>query len=527
MALLSMFVAPSSGIHAQDAVRAPASSLVRRPGALPPDSVPVVLRAISREPMPAAIAQLPRHGPLTLPVAQFMVVAATAWSNVSTLYADSADDALFRCAVSSGLADSSARRLVRERPWRAFDVEASASPYVVFQVMPLALPVPGCARERLRDTGLLARGILFTDASSFGRGSDITDVDVVVSSSFVAPSMYGRVPVAVTDWLPIRGSAAERPAPPRQVRVYVPMDAIAPQGGVTPHVSLRIWTENVNVVSVPIPDDIAGQLWRELVPWRLERVRAAVSGLPAGDLPALPTPGDATLQRAVEDYRGGKVVEGAERAAAWQSLHQARRVAADADASLPARDDRLIASVMVGGVLAAGGDSVAAAPLIDDALTLAPCLVPSTPSAGAFARVVSARRPRVRCATRPTDEVWRRGLMYPGGGHAAAGDKSAALVAASIVTAALGGAVAATIAASHRYDRYQSAHSVERAQHLYDGAVSMRWVARGLALGAAVAWLSDGRIAVAREKRRARVLRAQQLYGRDSCTERGARGCPP
>jgi hypothetical protein len=476
--------------------------------------------------MPAAIAQSPRHGPLTLPVAQFMVVAATAWSNMPTLYSDSADASLIRCAVASGLSDSSARRLVRERPWRAFDAEASASPYVVFQVMPLALPVAGCARERLRDPGLLTRGILFTDASNPARGSDITDVDVVVSSDFVAPSMYGRVPVAVTDWRPFRGSTAERPPLPRQVRVYLPMDAIAPRGGVTPHVALRIWTENVNVVTVPIPDDIVGQLWRELLPWRIERVRAAVADLPATDLPAVPTPGETALQLAVERYRGGEVASGAEQTAAWQAFDKARRLASDADARTPARRDRLIASVVVGGVLAAGGDSVAAATLIDEALALAPCLMPSTPPTGAYARSIAARRPKARCATRPPGELWRHALMYPGGGHAAAGDRSAAIAAASVVVATLGGAVAATIAASHRYDRYQNAHSVERAQHLYAGAVSMRWLARGLALGGAAAWLGDGRLAVAREKRRASALRAQQLYGREPCAERGARTCP-
>ena len=201
-------------------------------------------------------------------------------------------------------------------------------------------------------------------------------------------------------------------------------------------------------------------------PGRADRRAAAV--------PVVPLPNDQALMVAAARYGQGDVVGGAEKAAAWRALDRARSGGIEADARPELRRDRLIADVMVGGVLAAAGDSVAGAALAADALATAPCLVPTTPAAGPYAVTLTRLRPNVRCSVLPSSAIVRRGLLFPGGGHAVVGERGRANRAAAVVGLAFGGAIGATVAASQRYSLYKEETSVEGARDRYARAASMR-----------------------------------------------------
>jgi hypothetical protein len=462
---------------------------------------------LAREETPAALAGLPRHLPTVIPVEQYLVVASTTWSHDWAVAQDSAESDLRRCGAALGMANDTVRAFLDERPWNAFDAEVRGLPYVLFQAMPLDLPTAECLRSRLYDPRYLQRGILLSTASLLDAGNNVSDVDVFADERFVSPTIYGRVPVAATDWLRPSPTRTARPDV-RQVRVYVPMQALDPRNGRFPFVVLRVWNAYLKMITVPIPEPLTRRMWAELLPWRIEQHRASVTGGPA-----VPLPNDRTLQLVVRRYQRGEIVDAAEQAAAWRALDRARR-GTDSTTTSSLRHDRLIADVMVGGVLAAAGDTGAATALADDALATAPCLVPSTPATAAYATLLNRRRPNVRCSTVTESSVMRHGLAFPGGGHSVVGDRGLAIAATSAVAVALGGAVAATVAAGRRYDNYKKATTVDLARTRYAGASSMRDLATGLAIGGAVLWIGDMGYAVLRERRHTRRVRAQQSFGR-------------
>jgi hypothetical protein len=270
------------------------------------------------------------------------------------------------------------------------------------------------------------------------------------------------------------------------------------------------------MIPVQVPDTLTKRLWGELLPWRIEQRRSALTG-GAAAVPIVPLPNDQTLAVAVARYGQGDVAGGAEKAAAWRALDRARSGGIEADARPELRRDRLIADVMVGGVLAAAGDSVAGTALAVDALATAPCLVPTTSATGPYAATLTRLRPNVRCSVLPSSAVVRRGLLFPGGGHAVVGDRARANRAMTVVGLAFGGAITAAVASSQRYSHYEEQTSVEGAQKQYDRAASMRTLATGLAVGGAVVWLADMGYAVRREKRHTDRVRAQQSFGRGAC----------
>jgi hypothetical protein len=456
-------------------------------------------------------------------VEQYLVVASTTWSHDWAISHDSSDADLFGCAATLGIPRDTARAFLEARPWRAFDAEVGGSAYVLFQAMPNDTPTAICARGRLHDARYLQRGILLATGSQLNAGNNVSDIDVFADAEFVSPTIYGRVPVAATDWDRSPPTSLRRPVL-RQVRVYLPMEAIDPHAGRFPDIVLRVWNDYLKLIAVPIPGTLTRQLWRELVPWRLEHGRSVVVSESA-DVPAVPTPNDAVLRAAVDRYRRGEVVDGAEQAAAWRALDRARSRGVDSAGGQQLHRDRLIADVMVGGVLAAARDTVAAAPLADDALAASPCLVSTVRATSTYAMVLTNRRPKVRCSTLPLSTIARRGLLFPGGGHSVAQDNGRAAAATTVVGVALGGALAATVAASQRYKHYKEATTVERAQQRYTNASSMRDLATGLAIGGAAMWLADMGYAVVREKRHTASVRAQASFGRDGCGSAGLFRC--
>ena len=520
VAVLALVVAGARPTEAQRPGE-PSRAAVSRPIAPAPDSTPVVRAPLARETTPRAIEGLPRHLPAVIPVEQYVIVVSTTWSH-DWAARDSADGDLLRCAATLGLARDTARVLLERRPWRAFDEVAGGAPYVLFQAMPNDIPTAACARDRLYDPRYLQRGIALATASLLNPDATVSDVDVFADDEFRSPAIYGRARVAATEWFRAPDRPVLPPPPIQQVRVYLPMDALDPRGGQFPTVMLRVWKDYVKVVMVPVARPLTRRLWHELVPWRLERARGAV---PAGaDVPAVATPDNAVLRAAVQRYRRGEMVDAAERAAAWRALDRAKTGGVDTTHTASLRRDRLIADVMIGGVLAAAGDTVAATPFVDDALATTPCLVPSTPATGTYARVVSSRRRNVRCAGLPLSAVARRGLMFPGGGHSIAGDKGLAASAVAAVALTLGAAGVATLEASRRYDAYKDATSVESARRRYASAASMRDLGVGLVIGSAAVWLADMGYAVVREKRRTARIRAEGSFGRERCVDAAA-GC--
>jgi hypothetical protein len=502
--------------------RSPAAALTV-PDGPPPDSVPIARQPLSRDTTPPAIASFPRHAPAAFSADQYVVVASTTWSHDWVTRADSTDEALLRCLTASGIPTDTAHGLLDARPWRAFESEAAGAAYALFQVMPFEAPVTECARARRFDVTHLQRGVLLATASMLEANS-VSRVDVYTSDQRVSPAMYGRVPVSVTEWFRRPTELPPTRPAPYQVRTYLPINALGPRGGGLPTVTLRVWNDSLRAVDVRVPTTITTQLWRELLPWQLQRFRGA-AGVAPSNVPAVPSPNDAALRAAVDQYRRGEIIDAAQKAAVWRALDRAKSGGLDTAGSAALRHDRLIADVMVGGVLAAVGDTSSIAPLADDALGEAPCLVPSTPAAGAYATTLSARRPKARCSSLPSSRVARAGLVFPGGGHSVVGDRGRAVVAASLVIGALGGAAVATAVEQQRYNTYKDATSVEAAVQGYDSAVAMRNVALGLVAGSAAIWLADMWYAVVREKHHAAAVRSQMSFGRERCGNGRADGC--
>jgi len=404
------------------------------------------------------------------------------------------------------------RSFVEAEPWHEFDAVASAFPYVLFQVMPLDTPPVECGRMRSDSPRYLQRGVLFTRTGILSAESNVTHVDVLVDSSFAPPAIYGRAPVVVAGLVTSTAPSAKR-ANPHQVRVYVSMDALDPRAGRFPTITLHVWSDSLPPIRIPVRSPLTKALWHELVPWRIDQRRDALASGTA-DVPAVPEPNDAVLHAAVARYRAGEVADAAEQAAAWRALDLARSGGVDSAGSAEVRRDRLIADVMVGGALAAVGDTTAASAFAVDALATAPCLIPTTSASGTYMRVLTSSRPDARCTSLPRSAIVRRGLMFPGGGHSVAGDRGHAVTTASLVTGAFVGAAVATWSASAHYDKYEQANSVERAQSLYDDVAMMRNVAAGLVIGGVAVWLGDIGYAILREKRHTARVRAEQSFGR-------------
>lgn len=523
VAALALHIARGSLAEAQRPAGPPAVLVSRPMASPPPDSIPVVRESLTRQSTPPAIEGLPRRLPIVILQEQYLVVASTTWSHDWAVRQDTADTDLLRCAVTLGVPQDTVRAFLNERPWHSFDEEVEGSPYVLFQAMANDNPTATCAQPRLHDPRYLQRGIVLTTASLLNAAHNVRDVDVFGDTTFRSPTIYGRVAARATEWFRAPDAPLARPRSVGQVRVYLPMDALDPYGGRFPSVGIRVWNSYLKLVTVPVPSSVSRQLWYELVPWRLDRLRGAV---PAGtaDVPGVPAPNDAGLRALVQRYRRGEVVDAAEQAAVWRTLDRAKS-GGDTTHEASLRHDRLIADVLVGGVLAAAGDTVAATPFADDALATAPCLVPTTPAAGAYRRLLSSRRPSGRCAGLPLSKVARSGLVVPGGGHSVAGDKGLAVAAASAVAVTLGAAALARVAASHRYDHYQEATSVESAEDRYASAAAMRNLGIGLAVGSAAIWLADMGYAVMREKRRTERIRGQATYGREQCHVPLTQGC--
>jgi hypothetical protein len=258
------------------------------------------------------------------------------------------------------------------------------------------------------------------------------------------------------------------------------------------------------------------------VPWRIDRRRDAMS-ITVADVPAVPTPQDEALQAAVARYRTGAVIEAAEQAAAWRGVGHAPSGGGASAGNSALRRDRLIADVIIGGVLGTQGDTTAVRAFARDALASAPCLVTTAPVTSSYARILASARPNVRCVSLPGSAIMRRGLVFPGGGHSVAGDGGLAFTTAAIVAGAFAAAGVATWSASQRYDKYKQATSVERARTLYDDATTMRTLGTGFLIGGAAAWLGDIGYAWLREKRRTARIHDEQTFG-THCAG-GARRC--
>ena len=491
---------------------APPAAAGMRPIAPPPDSVPRIREPIAQQPAPPAIATLSRPLPLVLPFDRYTIVASTTWSHDSAGRTSASDAAFLRCTGTLRIPRDTARALMEAEPWREFDVAASTFPYVLFQVMPLDTPPVECGRMRSDAPRYLQRGALFTRTGVLDAESNVTHVDVLVDSSVAPPAIYGRVPAVVASPATSTSAGAKR-ADPHQVRVYVPMAALDPRNGRFPTTTLSVWSDSLPPIRIPVRSSLTKALWHELVPWRIDQRRDGVAS-GTTDVPSVPDPNDAMLRAAVDRYRTGRVTDATEQAAAWRALDLANSGGVDSAGNAELRHDRLIADVMVGGVLAAVGDTVAASAFAVDALATAPCLIPTTSASGTYARVLTRTRPEARCTSLSRSAIIRRGLLFPGGGHSVAGDRGHAVMAASVVTGAFVGAAVATWSASTRYDKYEQANSVERAASLYDDAAMMRSVATGLVIGGVALWIGDIGYAILREKRHAERVRAEQSFGR-------------
>ena len=482
-----------------------------RPIAPAPDSAPVVRKTIPREPTPSAINGLPRHLPIVLRFDRYTVIASTTWSHGAAVRTSASDAAFLRCAATLRVQPDTARSLLAVEPWREFDAAAADAPYILFQVMPLDTPLVECGRMQPDAVRYLQRGALFVRPGTSASGIDISHVDVLIDSSFAPPMIYGRAPAAVAGSFVMSSPSGRRPSP-HQVRAYVPMDALDPTSGLFHDVTLQVWSDSLQLVGVPVRHALTNVLWHELVPWRIDRRRDTAS-IASTDVPAVPTPQDAVLQGAVARYRRGAIIDAAEQAAAWRAVDLARSGGVDSAGSGGLRRDRLIADVIVGGVLAAQGDTTAVRPFVRDALASAPCLVTTAAAASTYARILTSTRPDVRCVSLPRSAIVRRGLVFPGGGHSVAGDRGRAITTAAIVAGAFAAAGVATWSASQRYDKYKQAMSVARAQTLYDDATTMRTIGRAFVIGGAAAWLGDIGYALLRERRRSARIRDEQTFG--------------
>jgi hypothetical protein len=292
-----------------------------------------------------------------------------------------------------------------------------------------------------------------------------------VGDRIAEPVIYGRVPV---EELPSRARAGTGSDSIPQLRIYLSPGELAPDSlGRLPRVRVRAWSDDsTTAVEFDLPMDVVHQLWKDLLPWRLEHY---ASTAPPERRAPLPTPSDSALRVAWRYYSDGQTREAA-------------LLTAGRSYSAPlTRNDSLQGGVQLALSLLAMDDTLDAAPVIRELMSDNPCLTLAASAPPGYEERFDRVRPRERCKV-AVGRTIVKSLVLPGFGQLSVGRHVGA--AFTIGTAvALTVAIKSYIASQDAYRSYESNTNTEAAVALYGRASRKRTTARGALMAGAGIWL--------------------------------------
>lgn len=402
------------------------------------------------------------------------------------------------CGQALGTQPQPLAALTGTTSWVDFDAAAGDAPLITLTIAP-RIDAPSRCLEPvdapLARVAMIASGLQAALDTLLPPPNDIRAAELVVGDRIVEPALAGRVP---TVRLAPRGYVG--PDGGHVLRLYVSADALVADGRER-RWALRVWNATrTEPEIVAIPPAVIQQLWRELLPWRVERLRTATaSGLPVG----IPAPRDAVLARAHEAYVAGRFVEAAQAAVP--------RI----DAPDVSREDRLSARMQLAATFSGHDDSAAAVEMFSAALSLEPCLTLPSSTPARMREQLERARPDFRCQPTPVLQVVRLGLI-PGRAHRRLEPQRriAGLTPALLTGAVAVGSVLLHLDARQQYQTYLDTR--DDAARAYESAANAHATANAVGIAAWAVWGGTILHAVWLERRRYRQYDAVRDYGRDA-----------
>src|SRR5690606_17552575 len=149
-------------------------------------------------------------------------------------------------------------------------------------------PMIDCGANEVARHAALARGIRFGRNPTYSGANDAVRAELVVTGAPVAPLLAGRAEVTQV----AQGRLWENGT--GQVRLYVPIDALAPTAsGRMPPVRVHVWNSvNAFPDTLAIPEGALRALWDSELHWRAARLANANVVTPSDARPVLPLPRD-------------------------------------------------------------------------------------------------------------------------------------------------------------------------------------------------------------------------------------------
>ena len=379
--------------------------------------------------------------------------------------------------------------------WEAFDSATVGRAFLMMEMDAPVMPAAGCkgagdpvvrtAGIQLVDSGAVpaARNVLLTAAATSGGRPLVPVLTARARAHVIGPG--DREPRIV----------------PTSLRLYFNPGVVEPdrRGTFAPLMLDVTSADDSRRDSVTVPDQMVAQIWREFLPWRLQRLRGLLA---ERDLPRLEPPADTALRRAAALYASGHSVRAARLAASWrEQVDPKRRSATDAR----------FADLLLGSVLLAGNDSASARGAYAAALVGAPCLhLAAHPE---FDHVLDAVRPTgARCSWVASGRqiVW--GMSFPGGGQWVHGDRVGGTLASALTIGLVALAIRRNAQAHDQYRAYQAAVPPAVVPAMLDQANATKRAARTFAISAAGVWLASAVVGVAIEAWHAHRVRREQHY---------------
>ena len=379
--------------------------------------------------------------------------------------------------------------------WEAFDSATAGRAFLMMEMDAPVMPAAGC--KGADDPVVRAAGIQLVDSGAVpaARNALLT----------AAATSRGR---PLTPVLTARARARliglRDPEPrivPTSLRLYFDPGVVEPDrhGSFAPLVLEVTSADDSRRDSVTVPDQMVTQIWREFLPWRLQRLHGLVS---ERDLPRLEPPTDTALRRAAALYASGHAVRAADLAASWREQVDPRRRSAT---------DARFADLLLGSVFLAGNDSASARGAYATALAGAPCLhLAAHPE---FDRALDAVRPSgARCRWVGSGRQIAWGLGFPGGGQWVHGDRVGGTLASAITVGLAALAIQRNAQAHDQYRAYQAAVPPAAVPAMLDQANATKRAARSFAISAAGVWLASAVVGVVTEAWHAHRVRREQHY---------------
>lgn len=403
--------------------------------------------------------------------------------------------ALTLCRADLGLLEDEIQHHASARPWAAFD-SAVRQPAVVLTILP-------SEPDRLTECGddLLAR-LAFSEAglslaSTLRESATLTSAAVRVDGRRVEPLLVART--ELTTFSPQRLVQRNR----AQLRIYLPLDAIAPRpDGSMPDLLIEVWNDGGGEAQpLAVPDNALREIARYGLRWR--SVRAVTDSPRWLEHPAPRTPllRSALARRADGDARG------------------ATALALDAiDSGLVRRPRELrTAYLLVAEQLAASGDTAGTRIAAAEVHRVAPCLRIPAETESALAPFLRRDPLPDECTIPTTREIYLRSAYLPGLGHVRSQTSSNRRTAGWIFMGATAIAFADGLRlkaiGEDRYSQYQNAQTTVLAETYYGQAESKRDAANARFTQGVLIWALTYAEHVLSERRRSRELALERSYG--------------